>query len=149
MPCWSTNWAVHATSVGEVLTRMNIIIADHSSEVRSKLKSFLEEIPGTTIVGEASQLEETFSMVSNLKPEVVILNFPMPGEDGLSNIQQIKKLPEPPILMIVSNFSSPEYQSACSQAGADYFFDKSFEFEKIQETIKSLIQGHSPQSESV
>ena len=127
---------------------MKIVIVDTSPEVRSKLKCFLEEVPGIGIVGEASQLEESLTLISDLNPEVVILNFPMPGESGLSNIQEMKSMPQPPIVMIVSNSSSLEYRSACSQAGADYFFDKSFEFEKIQDTIKNLEQENSSPPDS-
>lgn len=128
---------------------MNIVIADQSARIRGQLKRFLEELPGIMVVGEASNLEDAMTVTQDLIPDLVVLNFPFPDRGGLSMIQEIKRMPVAPIIIVLSNDSEPEYRSACVDAGADYFFDKSLEFEKVQETVKMLKQhGNPPTSES-
>ena len=40
--------------------------------------------------------------------------------------------------MILTNFPYPPYRKKCADAGADFFFDKSTEFDKIPEVLKKL-----------
>ncbi len=120
---------------------MNIVIADHSVRVRAQLRTSLEELPGIEVVGEAANSAETIRFIQDLTPKIAIVNFQIPGGDGLSMIREIKVMTTSPVLLVLSNYVTPEYRSACLQAGADFFFDQSLEFEEVFETIKVLSQS--------
>ena len=119
---------------------MKILLADDSSMVRDRLKALASEIPNIAVIGEATDAREAIEKTITLKPSLVILDFQIPGASGISTLQTIKALPSAPIVVILTAFSSLEYRSRCQEAGADYFFDKAFEIDKVQETLLRLIQ---------
>jgi len=69
----------------------------------------------------------------------VILDIRMPGGSGIDVLEDIKKINAAPIVIILTNYPYPQYRKKCMAAGADYFFDKSSEFEKVTEVLKKLI----------
>jgi len=64
----------------------------------------------------------------------------MPGGNGIEVLKNIKKNGSGPTIIILTNYPYPQYRKKCMGAGANYFFDKSTEFNKIIEVIKKLIQ---------
>ena len=115
---------------------MKIFIAERSEVVRDRLKSFLQELPGVEIVGETNAYENILELVSAKKPEIVILNFHTPNNSGFPILTQLKKNTPQPIVMVMTNYSAQEYMTVCLQSGADYFFDKTYDQEKIIEIVK-------------
>ncbi|HNE04421.1 MAG TPA: response regulator transcription factor, partial [Anaerolineales bacterium] len=63
--------------------RTSILIADDHEVVRSGIRSYLEKISDFQVVGEASSGEETLSLVSELIPDIVLLDLILPGMDGI------------------------------------------------------------------
>ena len=43
------------------------------------------------------------------------------------------------VVIIFTNYPYPQYRKKCMEAGADFFFDKSMEFEKIPEVLGQLV----------
>jgi len=63
------------------------------------------------------------------------------GGSGIDVLQDIKQGHAAPIVMILTNFPYPQYRKKCADAGADFFFDKSTEFDKVPEVLKKLIDS--------
>jgi two-component system response regulator DevR len=68
----------------------------------------------------------------------VIVDFHLAGSTGVSVVESLVRGSLPVITMVLTNHSSPVYHAACFRAGADYFFDKTAEFELARETIARL-----------
>ena len=45
-------------------------------------------------------------------------------------------------IVILTNYPSAQYRSKCMEAGADFFFDKSNEFAKVLEVMRSYLSQH-------
>jgi NarL family two-component system response regulator LiaR len=58
---------------------ITIIIADDHEVVRSGVRSYLETVPDFQVVGEASSGEETIALVSELIPDIVLMDLIMPA----------------------------------------------------------------------
>ncbi len=119
-------------------SRKRLLIVDDSLEIRKGLIRFISEIPTVNIVGEAGDAETALTLVEELKPDYVTLDIKMPGEGGIITLTEIKKRHPQIIVMMLTNFPFDHYRKACKNAGADYFFDKSHEFEEMVNTIKNL-----------
>lgn len=52
--------------------------------------------------------------------------------------QSIKKGAPSPVVIMLTNYPYPQYRSKCKELGADYFFDKVTEIEKIAEAFEQL-----------
>jgi len=53
---------------------MTVVLADHNSTTRARLKRRLQRIRGIAVVGEASEVGEVTAMILNRKPDLVILD---------------------------------------------------------------------------
>jgi DNA-binding response OmpR family regulator len=53
-------------------------------------------------------------------------------------LQALKQGKQAPMVIMLTNYPYPQYRKKCLGLGADYFFDKSTEFEKVTELFKQL-----------
>jgi DNA-binding NarL/FixJ family response regulator len=121
-----------------------IFIVDDSLIVRERLVSLIAELPRVEIVGEADLAFEAIPRIRNLRPDVVVLDISMPGGSGMHVLDDLKRDPHPPCVIMLTNFAHPQYREKCSQLGADHFFDKSTEFEKVVEVIRGFALEDAP-----
>lgn len=122
---------------------MKVFIADDSLAVAERLADLLREIPGVEFVGHAGDAAEAVRHLRQLKPAAVILDLEMPGGSGLDVLRAIRhELPDLQVL-ICTNYPYPQYRDECFSAGANYFLDKSADFEKIPEILRDLIRSPS------
>lgn len=119
---------------------MKVFIADDSAAVVKRLTDLLEEVPGAKLVGQASDVPEAVHGVQKLKPDVLILDLQMPGGSGLDVLRSIR-IDHPYLcVLICTNYPYPQVRDECFTAGANFFLDKSAEFEKIPAILRDLIQ---------
>jgi len=119
---------------------MKVFIADDSQVLRERLDEMLSELPGIEILGYAKDVSEALTSIRTLEPDVVILDIRMPGGSGVDVLQDIKKDKHPPLVIILTNYPYPQYRKKCMEMGADFFFDKSAEFEKVTAVFKQLTE---------
>jgi DNA-binding NarL/FixJ family response regulator len=115
-----------------------VFIADDSLIVREHLVTLLDELAGIEIVGQAEHVAEAISAIQSLQPDVVILDIRMPGGSGIDVLRHIKQDGVGPMVIILTNYPFPGYRQRCLQAGADFFLDKSTEFDQILELFERL-----------
>jgi DNA-binding NarL/FixJ family response regulator len=121
--------------------KIRIFIADDSLIVRERLVTMLDELAGIEIVGQAENVAEAISGIRTLQPDVVILDIRMPGGNGIDVLQTIKQDEVAPMVIILTNYPYPAYRQKCLQAGADFFLDKSTEFDQIPELFERFKRG--------
>jgi DNA-binding NarL/FixJ family response regulator len=117
---------------------MRLFIADDSEILRVRLVDMLSEIEGIEIIGQAQESLDAIESIQKLNPHVVILDIRMPRINGIKVLEAIKKDDESPTVIIFTNYPYPQYRKRCMDLGADFFFDKSTEFEKLIDTVKYL-----------
>ncbi|MCK4345671.1 MAG: response regulator transcription factor [Bacteroidales bacterium] len=118
---------------------MKVIIADDSKMLRERIINMLLTIPGVEIVAEAENSHEAIKYIEKLKPDVLILDIRMPGGNGFEMLKSIQQKKLSMIKILFTNYPLDQYKEKCFELGADYFFDKSTEFEKVKEVICNLI----------
>lgn len=124
---------------------MNIVLVDQDSATRARLKRRLGKIRGIAVIGEASESEEAAAMIVNRKPDLVILEAELRNGSGIDVLRHLKQLLLRPTVIVVTNQASQELRSACADAGADFFFDKSLEDRKVVDTVRLLsVPGPEP-----
>ena len=121
---------------------MNIVLADADVHFRDRLKKRLEKISGVNVVGESSDSEEAAAMILNRKPEIAILNSSLRDGLGIEVLRHIKRLMVPPTIIVVTDDPSLDNKTACSLAGADFFFDKATEDHKMINAVRLLCMPH-------
>lgn len=122
---------------------MTVFIADDSDPVRERLIAVLSEIEGAEVIGEARNYDEAVEGIRSLKPHVVILDIQMPGGSGIDVLKEIKQDGHPPMVLMLTNHVSPPYRKKCMEWGADFFLDKSREFESLACIFSSLVKQYT------
>jgi DNA-binding NarL/FixJ family response regulator len=85
----------------EVVNNIRILIVDDHEVVRAGLALVLRQEPGFEVIGEAKNAGETLALVEQLRPDLVLLDWKMPGMDGVSAAVTIRKqFPEVRILVL-------------------------------------------------
>ena len=116
---------------------MKVLIVDDSILVQQRLVDMLAEINGIEVVGEAKGESEALSKALELVPDVVILDIRLHEGNGINVLQNIKN--NSTIVIIITSYPYPQYRNRCVAAGADFFFSKSTEFDKIPEVLERLV----------
>ena len=117
---------------------MRVLIADDSRVVVERLADLLKEVPGVQLVGRANDAPEAILSILKTNPDAVILDLQMPGGSGLDVLRRIRKTHPSVWVLICTNYPYPQYREECIAAGANYFLDKSAEFEKIPKILRDL-----------
>ena len=118
--------------------KIKVFIADDSLIVREHLVTMLDELDGIEIVGQAENVTEAIDAIQRLRPDVVILDIHMPGGSGIDVLETIKQDRAAPIVIILTNYPYPGYRQKCLRAGADFFLDKSTEFDQIPKLFEQF-----------
>jgi DNA-binding NarL/FixJ family response regulator len=101
-----------------------ILIIENNIKLRKRIKKILTSRLPFFIVAEASDEKGTFSEIEKKRPDLVIMDIRLAGENGLNLTKKLKiRYPLIPIVINTNN-DSPEYKSAAIQVGADYFLSK-------------------------
>ena len=117
--------------------RQSVFIVDDSAVVRERLVSMLADLPSVDVLGQADLAFEAISTIRRLKPDVVILDISMPGGSGIQVLETLRRESFCPVMIMLTNFAHEQYRQKCFQLGADYFFDKSSEFDKVVEVLRA------------
>ena len=108
-----------------------IIIADDHAVVRQGVKQILAAEPDMQLVGEARNFEETLEVTRRLAWDVLILDYSMPGGNGLQVLKKIRHAyPRRPVLILSMH---PEDAIAVSalRAGAAGYVSKESASEEL------------------
>lgn len=117
---------------------IRVFIADDSAAIRERIIKVLSSLQNVEVVGEAVDTVEAEILIRELKPDLVILDLLMPKRGGLEILRKIKEINPVPIVLVLTNFSTAPSRAVCAKLGADYFFDKSTEFEKAIRVIENM-----------
>ncbi|MGA8280818.1 MAG: response regulator transcription factor [Desulfobacterales bacterium] len=108
-----------------------VLIVDDSKQVRERLISLMSEYSTIRIVGQAGNGEEAMDALDAQKPDTVILDIRLPGRNGIQLLREIKAAHPEIMVIMLTNYDFEQYRKQCLQMGADYFFNKTLEFEKV------------------
>jgi DNA-binding NarL/FixJ family response regulator len=73
------------------MSLISVVIADDHRLFREGLRLILAQEESITVVGEAANGLQTISVISDLKPDVVLLDIKMPDKSGIEILPAIRK----------------------------------------------------------
>ncbi len=123
---------------------VNVLIMDDASVVRKLIVDLLSEIKDIATIFQAEDAASAVRLFNQHKPEIAILDIKVPGSNGLKNgidvLKALKNLSPGAAVIMLTNHANARYSAECKQAGADFFFDKSREFDKLPGAIIEAMQ---------
>lgn len=122
---------------------MRVIIADDSAFIRDRLQDVLQSFIQVEIVGVFDNGAETLKALQILKPDLAIVDIKMPGMSGLEVLKRIRNEGNLLRFIILTFHATDDYRQLAMEEGADYFFSKVDDFEKVEEVIKEMVNENS------
>ncbi len=119
-------------------SRLNVLLVEDSQQVLSRIRCMIEEAVPVNIVGEAGTVAEAMAALSHTKPDAVVLDLFLSDGASFSVIVEIKRQRPECVVIVFTHFTIPECRERCSAMGADHFFEKSSEFERVPEVLLRL-----------
>lgn len=119
---------------------LRLFVVEDSPHFRAVLSEELQ-IPGEVeIVGFAESEAESIRQLTELEVDAAIVDLKLKQGSGLGILQHFAAHSNAhrPRLIVFTNHPFPELKLHCMQLGADYFFDKSIEYDELRKTIGSL-----------
>ena len=119
---------------------LRVLIADDSPPVAEMLKELLEEPGRVEIVGWADSQDAVLDAVHLTRPDVVILDLQLRTGSGTDVIRAVRadaSLAGTKIL-VTSNHVSPPLRAGCLELGADGYFDKVKELQRLVAAVSDL-----------
>ncbi len=123
------------------MDKLKVFISDDSAMVREHLVTVLLDLPETVVVGQAQDVTGSLDAIRQTRPDVVILDIRMPGGNGMKVLREVKKMNPAPSVIMLTNYAYVQYRKKYEQAGADFFLDKSTEFDKLPQVLEQVRQG--------
>jgi NarL family two-component system response regulator LiaR len=121
--------------------RTSILIADDHEVVRNGIRSYLETITDFHVVGEASSGEEALSMVSELIPDIVLLDLIMPGMDGIETTRRVRQISPRTQVVVLTSYHEDVHIFPALKAGAISYILKDMKMEKLADVLHRAVQG--------
>jgi DNA-binding NarL/FixJ family response regulator len=120
---------------------MKVFLVDDSVITLKKLEQMISSIDGVEIAGHSTNADDAIKSIVKMKPDVAILDIHLnDSNNGIDVLAQIRKGIPSSIIIMLTNYSYPEYRKKCQALGADYFFDKVTEIQKVNDTLKQLFR---------
>ncbi len=109
-----------------VMTRtVRVLIVDDQEPFRSAARMVVELTDGFEVAGEAATGEEGIALVTELAPDLILMDIKMPGMDGLEATRQIVADDGEARVVVLSTYEATEYEQLALEAGAVAFISKS------------------------
>jgi DNA-binding NarL/FixJ family response regulator len=117
---------------------MKLLLADDSPLLRENLQKLMRPVDTINHIYESEDVPATIEAIDTNKPEVIILDIRMPGGSGFDVLEHLKQRQQSPIVIVLTNYATDYNREKCFRLGAKYFFDKTKEFEKVIDVLKTL-----------
>ncbi|HWP81803.1 MAG TPA: response regulator transcription factor [Bacteroidota bacterium] len=125
------------------MRRITVFLADDHAIVREGIRSSLLHEPSVKVVGEAADGASAVQMVSQLKPNVILLDLSMPGPGGMETIPLLKKKSPTSRILILTIHNSKEYIRRVLQVGADGYILKDATPSELVQAIRAVHRGEA------
>jgi DNA-binding NarL/FixJ family response regulator len=126
-------------------TVISVVIADDQQLIRAGFRSLLESEDDIEVIGEAGTGAEAVSIVTQLRPDVVLMDIRMPDGDGLWATEQIvaNVALGNTHIVIVTTFELDEYVGQAIRAGASGFLVKDTEPVEFIRAVRVVAGGEA------
>jgi len=120
------------------------MIVDDSQLIVSRLKQQISALPFIEISGVATNISMALQIAETQNPDIVILDIYLkddaPASSGITLLALLRQSYPGLQIIMLSNLTGEHYYNKCMELGANFFLDKSSDFEKIPELLLQIHQ---------
>ncbi len=115
-----------------------VFLVEDSAVVRERLLEILKAIPTVEVIGYAETPSDAIEQINVNPPDVIVLDIQLRDGRGMNVLQAIKRRFPAIVVIMLTNYATPAFRQSYLAAGADYFLDKTNEFQNIASILQQL-----------
>ena len=120
---------------------IKVLLAEDHLITRQGICRLLGDTSDLTVIGEAGDGEEAVQMVTEMHPDVVIMDIAMPKLSGIEATRQIKLIRPTTAVLILSAYDDDEYVFGLLEAGAAGYLLKTASGDELTRAIRAVYKG--------
>ncbi|MEI8203161.1 MAG: response regulator transcription factor [Bacteroidota bacterium] len=128
---------------------MKVILADDSELVLERIKELVNRYKKIDIVGMYKNGIDALNGLKGLKPDLTIIDLNMPGLSGMEVLTEIRKVDTELKYIIFTFYASEIYRTKALKAGADHFFSKVDDVDKLVEVIEEMLSVENKKEKQI
>ncbi len=128
---------------------ITVFLADDHAAVRDGLGFLLDAQADISVVGHAADGREAVRLVTELKPNVVLMDITMPELNGIEATDQIREHCPSTHVIILSMHAAPEPIARALMAGADGYLLKESAGVEVIDAVRAVYEGHRYLSQKI
>lgn len=122
---------------------IRIALVDDHTLFRRGMKLLLGSHPDFEVVAEAASGEEFLSLLGQVHPDVVFMDYSMPGMNGAQTTERALEIAPELKVITLSMFGDNAYYTRMVESGAKGFLLKDSEFDVVVEAVQTVYEGGS------
>lgn len=115
-----------------------VLVVEDSLLIIERILRLLNEANNIKMVIHAANYAESLKMMKEISADIILLDLNLPDKSGIEILREVKNTHPHIKVIVLTNHANDKYREICTLMGADYFFDKSADFDKIPDTISSM-----------
>jgi DNA-binding NarL/FixJ family response regulator len=116
---------------------VRVFVVDDTAHVRKMLVQMLE-LSGFEVVGQAASGEEAVEAVEAVDPQVVVVDYKMPGLDGIATARRIKSYRPDQAIILYTAYLDGSLQDEAAEAGVSLCVGKVEGITTLERDIRRL-----------
>jgi len=120
---------------------IRVLLVDDQAVVREGLKSMLAPESDIRVVGEAANGQQAIAQASRLSPDVVLMDVRMPGMDGLTALEALKRIQPRTSVLMVTLYDDYQYLERAVIAGAAGYILKDASRDEVVRAVRVTAEG--------
>ncbi|MFK0110288.1 response regulator [Streptomyces sp. NPDC091217] len=127
---------------------IRVLVVDDEALIRTGFTHILETADDIEVVA-AVPGGQAVRTVRELRPDVVLLDIRMPDVDGLTILADLRRMPQAPVVAMLTTFDTDEYVATALRSGAAGFLLKDTDPEQFPHLVRTLAEGGTVLSSKV
>ena len=120
---------------------LKVLLVDDHPLIRQAVRSILEKEKDINVVGEAGNGEQAIELTGKLAPDVVMMDFSMPGMNGLEATRRIKAQFPKVSVLVLTVLDDDQSIRDIMQAGASGYLVKSVFGQEVVQAVRAVAVG--------
>ncbi|HEX8008451.1 MAG TPA: response regulator transcription factor [Trebonia sp.] len=120
---------------------IRVLLAEDQAMIREALAALLSFEDDIEVVAQVGRGDEVAKAASEAVPDVALLDIEMPGIDGLTAAEDLRRRHPDMKIVILTTFGRPGYLRRAMESGVSGFVVKDSPAEKLAQTIRKVLKG--------
>lgn len=120
---------------------IRVIVVDDHAAVREGIRAMLASEADIDPVAVTATAVDALALAEHDRPDVIVLDYHLPDEDGLSLCLRLKSTNNPPAALIYSAFADDHLVALAIIAGADALMSKATDPDALCDMVRALATG--------